>query len=105
MATREVSIGPLYLAPVRLKLDAPPHTAQIIEMAPPWRRGKALLLRVWWTYGVAVGIWRPAPNSEIDEELENEQWMDPGVLDVTMGEIATWSNGEEEDPAEAAARV
>lgn len=84
---------------------------------PPWRRGSAVLfpspvshgkipllrkkrvmfLPVFQWGAVALGWWRKRPNLSIEEDLVDEQWLEPDWMDeVELAEIRNWHRGDDE---------
>lgn len=99
MAVNERSFGPFYFARISTsKRRVPAHTGGIVEMAHPWRRGKARIFRTPWTKpsrAVALGIWF-RDRSKAEEGFEDDKWLSPHLLaNVSADEISSWDRGDD----------
>jgi hypothetical protein len=101
MAVDELSIGPLYLAPLKvIKSYVKPHFVEITQMHEPWRAGRALLVSYARRRAFAVGIWRKTDWTESDGILDDERWINPKVVIIGPGDLRSWSNGADETESE-----
>ena len=108
MAVNEHSLGPLYVAAIRVNRTwCPPSIGDITEMEHPWRRGKAVIFSVWPSRSLAVGIWVRMRKKHYMEAYEDEQWLVPrGWPRVSTGvtgrySISQWSGPDEAEEAQA----
>ena len=96
MAADDHSLGLLYFAKVKTKRLLCFDVVGIVQMVPPWRRGKALLFPL----GIVIGVWRRS-HDEVPEEFEDERWLGADWLfDVSVEDISTWRSGPDEDDVE-----
>lgn len=100
MSVHERSLGPFYFATTRTSvMTVPPAIVGLVQQAKPYRRGKGLMFFGRLYQGVIIGLWfKPwkAKDGGVD------QWFGPYWMDVDVDEIATWSNGAEDEEIEEA---
>lgn len=93
MAIRDHSLGPVYLARVRLAHGwIPVHTADVTQMTPPWRRGRVVIVPVLPHNGVAIGLWFKRHNV-----FSEEPWLNPKWLNTPVDDISLWRNPDDEE--------
>jgi len=102
MTFDEWSVGPLYLCGLRVnRILVPPHFIDIVEMNAPWRRGRAIVLPIFWRRGLALGLWTRDINDDIEDDFDDSTapaWAK--FIEVSPEEIRAWDNGAEPEAEE-----
>ena len=101
MAVRELSVGPVYVAFPRLnRAFIPVQRIGVVQMKPPFREGKAVLVSFLPFVGVAVGWWKKVERSiqsEAPELLEfawlNPKWVVPDFVAIRGAGETTEAEG------------
>lgn len=97
MAVSERSVGPLYLAVIKLNQFAcPVHRVGVVEMVRPWRSGHAVVFPLLFFRGFVFGRWERTIEEDIEADFADDRWLNPQRLDnVSINDISNWDGNEE----------